>query len=72
MFFSASPGTSFSSYNKTDRHNITEIVSVEVALNTIALVPLELFWRCGAFVFHVMTQINDFLCKYENLNCEIV
>jgi hypothetical protein len=33
-----SPGTSVSSTNKTDRHDITEIV-LKVALNTITLIP---------------------------------
>ena len=34
-----SPGTPVSSNNKTDRHDITEIL-LEVALNTITLTPL--------------------------------
>ena len=36
-------GTPVSYTNKTDRHNITEIV-VKVALNTIALIPEVVFW----------------------------
>jgi hypothetical protein len=34
-----SPGTTVSSTNKTDRHDITEIL-LKVALNTITLTPI--------------------------------
>jgi len=52
-----SPGTPFSSANKTDRHDITEIL-LKVALNTITLTPY--FFLCkpeppGEFVHTLFT-----------------
>jgi len=46
-----SPGTPVSSTNKTDRHDITEIL-LKVALNIITITPLENAWT---------------LCRDENL-----
>jgi hypothetical protein len=51
-----SPGTPVSSTNKTDRHDITEIL-LKVALNTITLNPNTL-----------ITCINKFLCTLLSLH----
>jgi len=51
-----SPGTSVSSTNKTDRHDITEIL-LKVALNTITLTPE-----------YILTVLNfNFVILYCNL-----
>ena len=39
-----SPGTPLSSTNKTDSHDITEIL-LKVALNTITLIPNQKKWK---------------------------
>jgi hypothetical protein len=49
-----SPGTPFSSTNKADRHDITEIL-LKVALNTIILILIRYY---GLFVSQ-----NDTLCE---------
>ena len=48
-----SPGTPVSSTNKTDRHNITEIL-LKVALDTLnPKPPLQLYFNCTAHIAHL-------------------
>ena len=61
-----SPGTLVSSTNKTDHHNITEIL-LKVVLNTITLTPNISHWKLDGqimVVFFGIFQFNSFLCKF--------
>ena len=57
-----SPGTPASSTNKTDRHNITEILW-KVVLNTITLTPFQLYLEQIYIYIYIYTTsekpVND-------------
>ena len=55
-----SPGTPVSSTNKTDRHNITEILW-KVVLNTITLTPFQLYLEQIYIYFYTTSEkpVND-------------
>jgi hypothetical protein len=56
-----SPGPPFSSTNKTDRHNITELISLKVALNTIKQTFQSVLWNRVPVVWWPLRETNDFL-----------
>ena len=58
-----SPGTVVSSTNKTDRHDIIEIL-LKVALNTITLKP-HLWWWCKNFKYSSPSLIRS-LTKFQS------
>ena len=53
-----SPGPSVSSTNKTDRHDIAEIL-LKVALNTITLQPNFIVENEGMFILHLQLKYFD-------------
>jgi hypothetical protein len=57
-----SPGAPVSSTNKTDRHDITEILILKVALNTIAL-TLHLI---PVFSYPCVVRVYTSLCTVMN------
>ena len=55
------PGTPVSSTNKTDRHNITEIL-LKVALSTITLTLTLFYWSTRTFVFRNNIRLCSAMC----------